>query len=335
MDIKHTVSMGESLWGLSHRYLGNGTKYQRIVDHHNQKVDEATRTGQSNGLLRIDNANLIYIGQTIMVPQKENIPSPGDGNKIEAGTNATGISLKVEYNFETGKNPIQYKPMETKDYTITTQMTGKITIENLTHSGYQNNFEIVMSANKDELSANLTFNDKALAEVTKYVNPKFDLATGKVKLEASIAAHANIGPYEFRVEMDAPNHLTYTFKPQPISAIVEKGKRKYKYSADIAFKVDVTLHPTNKKGPKRIKETAPMQNPALIEEKQTITEKHKNNSTGPVTADGLLLASILLLIIVPAARMLQLAPALRMQRYSPASRMPYSHSIDPNGLPDA
>jgi hypothetical protein len=275
MGIRHMVRRGDSLWRLAGIYLGNGARYQIIVDYHNQ---EAARFGRHGGLLPIDDPNLIYVGQTVMVPSREKFPQQGTGKRHEAATTATGLGLKLEYNLEDGKNPIKYKPLVTRDYTITSQMTGKITIENMTHNGFRHNFEIAMAADKNQLSSKLEFGDKALAELTKSVEPQFDMATGKLTLKASIAAHANIGPYTFDAEADAPNHFKATYKPQPISAIVEKGRRRYKYSAEIAFKVDVTLHPSPHN-------ESPQSEPQALEEQ---VPRSSSDSISPLTVVGII-----------------------------------------------
>lgn len=308
MALRHTVQVGDSLWSLAHRYLGSGTRYPKIVEEHNK---EAARFGQHSRLLPIEDANLIFVGQTIIVPSRKNNLQLETGKKHEAKDRATELGLKMEYSFEEGKNPIKYKPKMTKDYTIETEMTGKISIENMTHDRYRHNFEIVMSVDKSELSSKLEFEDKALAELTKSVEPKFDLTTGKVTLKASIAAHANVGPYTFEVKADAPNHMSYTFKPKPISAIVEKGRRRYKYNAEIEFKVDVTLHPS----PRNEK---PQTMPAPRRENVPSDLK---DSVGPVTVVGIIVAYILWVIYGPKGPILKPSPGLRS---------PFFHSIDPH-----
>jgi hypothetical protein len=306
MGIRHMVRRGDNLWRLAGIYLGNGARYQIIVDYHNQ---EAARFGRHGGLLPIDDPNLIYVGQTVMVPSRQKNPPIGTGRRLEAATTATGLGLKLEYNFEDGKNPLKYKPLVTRDYTITSQMTGKITIENMTHNGFRHNFEIAMAVDKNELSSKLEFGDKALAELTKSVEPQFDMTTGKVTLKASIAAHADIGPYTFEVKADAPNHLTYTFKPEPIRAIVEKGRRRYKYSAEIAFKVDVTLHPSPKEEP-------------------NIASRRDAGNESVITVIGIIAAYILILIYGPKGPITRNGGLI--PRYAPASNMPFLHQIDPN-----
>lgn len=80
MGIRHMVKRGDSLWSLSSIYLGRGTKYHLIVDYHNQ---EATRFKGNSSLLPIDDPNLIYIGQTVMVPSKEKNPPPDTGKSTK------------------------------------------------------------------------------------------------------------------------------------------------------------------------------------------------------------------------------------------------------------
>ena len=308
MSVRHAVNRGDSLWSLAYRYLGSGKRWPDILQHHNE---EAAKFGSYSRLLAIKDPNLIYVGQTIIIPLRSRNPAPGTGKKIDASTIATGLGLKLEYNFESGKNPIKYKPKVTKDYTITSEMTGKITIENLTHNGDRHNFEIAMTVNKSELTSKLEFGDKALAELTKSVELQFDMASGKVTLKASIAAHANIGPYKFEVKADAPNHFTCTFKPQPISATVENNKRRYKYSAEIAFKVDITLHPTPRN--KRLQT-----NPDAVRER---VPGDSRDSRTPLMVIGIIAASILILIY---------GPTILIPRYAPALNMPFIHHINPN-----
>ncbi len=308
MGIRHMVRRGDSLWSLAGIYLGNGTRYNSIVEYHNK---EAARFGRNGGLLPIDDPNLIYVGQTIMVPSRQKNQPAGTGKNHEASTTATGVGLKVEYNFEDGKSPLKYQPIVTPDYTITSQMTGKITIENLTHDGLRSNFELAMAADKGQLTSKLGFGDKAISELTKSLECKFDIATGKVTLEASVAAHANIGPYSFDVEADAPNHLKALYKPEPISAIVEKNKRRYKFIAEIAFRVDITLHPSPRNvNPQTIRQAD--ENPVPV---------NADESLGKATIIGLVFAYIFFLIYAPKGLILKPAQG---------STSPIYHSFDPN-----
>lgn len=158
----------------------------------------------------------------------------------------------------------------------------------------------------------MQFSDRALTQLTKSVEPQFDMATGQIKLKASIAAHANIGPYEFRVEADSPNHLKATHKPKPFSGIVQYGKGRYKFSAEIAFKIDVTLHPMNRNNPAPVAQQKPLES--------------KKNSSGIIetlTVLGLIVASAIITIFGPKGN-------VPTPKFSPASSTPFLHNVDPN-----
>jgi LysM repeat protein len=64
---KYKVQKGDTLWDIAGKHLGNPTAWPRIYEHNNQPpVVAATKT-------KIANPDLIFIGQTIYIPQQ--IPS--------------------------------------------------------------------------------------------------------------------------------------------------------------------------------------------------------------------------------------------------------------------
>ncbi len=63
MALRLTVARGDSLWGLANRYLGSGDRYPQIFEFHNR---EAARFG----LPPIKDKDLIYVGQTILMPPR-------------------------------------------------------------------------------------------------------------------------------------------------------------------------------------------------------------------------------------------------------------------------
>jgi hypothetical protein len=77
--------------------------------------------------------------------------------------------------------------------------------------------------------------------------------SGRVKIKAPIAANANLGPYAIEVQAVTPLHMSGTLKPPTINGDLEMVRRKYKYSADIKFKVDVIWHQRPKGGPETVK----------------------------------------------------------------------------------
>lgn len=244
-----------------------------------------------------------------MIPPRAPNASAGTGRKLEASNPATALGVKVEYNFEEGTNPIQYKPLVTPDYTIKTEMTGKITIQSLTPDSGRVSYELATALDKPEMTSKLQFNNKALAHLTQSVEPKFDMATGRISLKASIAAHADIGPYHFEVEAEGFNRLKAVFKPESISGVFQMGKGRYKFSADIAFKIEITLHPAPKNKEKMFLERNP-------------------ESLSKLTVLGLIAAYIFIVIYGPKGPVPRCNGPSRI--FSPASGMPFIHHIDPN-----
>jgi hypothetical protein len=90
VPIRKTVRRGDSLWNLACRYLGSGTRYPQIHAYHNQ---EAARFG----LRPIEKPNLIFVGQTILIPPRPKFPEPGNGTKAEGGHWPIPLNLKVTY----------------------------------------------------------------------------------------------------------------------------------------------------------------------------------------------------------------------------------------------
>ena len=72
--------------------------------------------------------------------------------------------------------------------------------------------------------------------------PEMVFKSGRVKIEAPIAAHAHPGPYIVEVQALTPLQMSGTLKPPAINGTLEMGRRKFKYSADIEFRTEVTWH---------------------------------------------------------------------------------------------
>lgn len=111
---------------------------------------------------------------------------------------------------------------------------------------------MALSKDKKEIKQKLCdFNDKAFKDLTDGVKMIYE--SGQVTIKAPIATHANVGPYTFKVQADAPNHFSGSVKLEPLSGVVEKENRKFSYTAEVEFKVDVTWHPTPKGNPEPVK----------------------------------------------------------------------------------
>jgi hypothetical protein len=314
MAIRLTVRRGDSLWSLACRYLGSGERYPQIYDFHNQ---EAARCG----LRPIEKPNLIFVGQTILIPPRPKVPKPGSGTKAEGGNWPIPLNLKVTYTIGRDTPPIIYAASY-GDYSIKTEMSGEIAIENKTpgHLKYVHNYELAMS--KDSIQAKQKLRDTtdpALVALTAKPEMMFDLESGQVKIKAPITANANLGPYTVRVDAVTPIHYSGTLKPQTISGTLELGRRKFKYSADIKFKVDVFLHQRPKNEPEQVKVTEPVKKIAIdrpnsIDWGQTIDE-----NGGIIATVALILVGTALWFYTRGATMINQTTSLT----------PFTHTIDP------
>ena len=250
--MRKTARRGDSLWSLANRYLGSGARYQEIVDAHNK---EAARFGQHSPFIPITDPNLIYVGQTIIIPSRTKRPQHGNGKKQEANQTAEGLRAKVEFETANDSKTWHYKTT-TPDYTIEASMTAKIGIENLSRDRYQYNFDLVLSKNKIEIDQKLSdFHSKAFKDLTDGVKMTYE--SGQVTIKAPIATHANVGPYTFKVRADAPNHFSGSVKFEPLKSIVENKERKFAYTADVEFEVAVTVHPMPRPVPEPLKVVEP------------------------------------------------------------------------------
>jgi hypothetical protein len=317
MPIRLTVRRGDSLWSLACRYLGSGERYPQIYDFHNQ---EAARYG----LRPIEKPNLIFVGQTILIPPRPKVPKPGSGTKAEGSHWPIPLNLKVTYTIGRDTPPIIYAA-NYGDYSIKTEMSGEIAIENKTpgHLKYVHNYELAMS--KDSIQAKQKLRDTtdpALVALT--AKPEMVFESGKVKIKAPIAAKANLGPYAIEVQAVTPLQMSGTLKPPTINGDLEMGRRKYKYSADIEFKIDVIWHQRPKGKPEesvRVTKPTTQFNPD-VGRRQT---NHTSKWDQTVTEKGVVVA-VVSLFLYAAYRAAELLTTKGMAR--PIIMSPMIHEID-------
>jgi hypothetical protein len=236
MPIRHTVRRGDSLWALACQYLGSGAKYPQIYDYHNKEV---ARMGRHPRIFPIKDPDLIYVSQIIMIPTGARTSPSGTGTKPQGGKLPLPVNLKVEYAIGRDTPKIRYVE-PALDYTIVTDMSGKIAIEIMSADRYRHSLELLMSKDPVQVKQKLgEIYDPVLRHLS--ARPEMVYESGRVKIQA--ATQANMGPYTVIVEADAPNHLTGRLTSLPVAGTVEVNGRKYKYSAELVFKVEVFWHP--------------------------------------------------------------------------------------------
>jgi hypothetical protein len=239
----HTVRRGDSLWGLAHRHLDSGAKWPAIYDRHNE---EAAKPGRDKRLIPIEDPNLIYVGQYIMIPGDRRYVPPGTGDRFEANQPAKAINLKITYTIGRDTPPMVYV-QKGVDYTVTAEMSGEIGIELKSADRFRHNLELLMAKNPFEAKYKLEeIYDPALCALTVKPEFGFDGDTGKVKIKAPIAAKAGLGPYTVEVHTESPLHLSGKLKPPAVEGTVEADGRQFKYSAEPEFKIDVVLEPKHR-----------------------------------------------------------------------------------------
>jgi hypothetical protein len=148
--------------------------------------------------------------------------------------------------------------------------------------------------------------------------------SGRVKIKAPIAANANLGPYAIEVQAVTPLHMSGILKPPAINGDLEMGRRKYKYSADIKFKVDVIWYKKPNGRPDPVRATEPQT--AKKDFIEPIGRTSKWDQT--VNEKGVVVAVVLVLATAAASLAYRIATRGGLQ---PAPIMtPFTHTIKRN-----
>jgi hypothetical protein len=310
MPIRQCIQKGDSLWSLAGRYLGSGTRYPQITAFHNQ---EAAR----HGLRHIDNENLIFVGETILIPPRQKFPEPGNGTKAAGDQLPIPLNLKVTYSIGRDTPPVIYVASY-GEYSIKAEMTGKISIENKTpgHLKYVHNYELFMS--KDPMQAKQKLykdHDPALT-----AKPELVFESGRVKIKAPIEAKAHLGAHTIEVKAVTPVQMSGSLKPPTINGDLEMGRSRYGYSADIEYKVDVILHQRPRGGP----EPVPVTEPTLQTHKLDEPPAHSSKWEQKVAEAGKVVAvvSVFLYALYRATEL------LGTRGMKPITIPPFIHEID-------
>lgn len=313
---QHKVVRGDSLWRLAHRYLGNGTRWPLIRDFHNANY---LRFGSQPGMFPIVDENLIYVGQTVLVPVRTSEMPQGNGTKSDGDKPAVPIDLKVNYTIGKDTPPLTYI-RHTPDFTITTQMTGNFTIELLSPDRYYHNLELAFGKDPVQVKSKLKqVYDPAVCALTAEPEMVFD--SGQVKIKAPIFPEHSAGFYSIRVQIDGATHMSGSLVIQPISGKVTAGGRDFQYVADIELKADMEWHTMPREKPtEQVRTEATQEQPALAPSTSRFNwEKMKNDADEVITTVGLIIIGMLLVA----------SGAGRSMTGQTTSTMPFTHIVDP------
>lgn len=299
------------LW--EHFFQRISQKWPFIRDHHNQ---QAALQRHHIRLVTIENPDLIYIGQTIMIPTGQRPSTPGTGQRHEANQAAKGVDLKMEYKIEGPET--QYR-VETPGYTIDAKLSGTITMANMMHDRYEHNFELSLGRNDAELKHKLgQYTDHVFRDLTQGVS--MDYADGKVTIQAPIMYKAGLGPYTIELAAESPTVWKGTLRPEPFSTIANVGRRRYKHTTNIQFDVTVMLRPVGRlKNPEVARETSPLKEPGYI------SETRRSSNTASEMPDSILV-SVLLIILGTIAWQMRMPPAMQ----STTTIGPFMHTVPMN-----
>jgi len=140
---------------------------------------------------------------------------------------------------------MQYLPYVTPAFTMTAEINGQITQQNLSPTRHRDNWELALSAEQGTLSQTLRTqgHDEAFLELVGGMEMDYDPAGIMATIRPSLALQAGLGPYTFALEQVGPNHFSQTLSLNAISGEFESDGRKVRFSADVSFKVDVIVNP--------------------------------------------------------------------------------------------
>lgn len=236
MALQHTVARGDSLWGLAHRYLGDGSRWPVIRKYHNE---QAARFNSHSQLMPIKDNNLIYVGQTIKIPSRTSTPDPGTGQRGMARTLAREIELTIKYIFGNGEAPIVYV-QENSECIVKTEMRGSISIEMASPEQYQHNLDLLLA--KDAMHCKKKLNEiyapafRALTE-----KPEIVFKANTVTIIPKGTTNTNLKSYMVKMSPKDKSYMTGNLKTEPVTGAIEIKGRKFNFKTDIDFLVEVKI----------------------------------------------------------------------------------------------
>jgi len=184
MGVQHVVRRGDSLWNLAGRYLDDHRRYDDIRTYHNQYVRQ---NGSRREFFAIDNPDLIYVGQILMIPGRgERVGGATSDPAPRQTTPATPLEVEVDYILKPDYTTehcqgIKHVGMG-PNYTMTTELSGCITLQNLSPDRHRSNLELVLSEKNNTLDYKLRQgNDQAFMELVGNTEMSFNPLNNRVR----------------------------------------------------------------------------------------------------------------------------------------------------------
>jgi hypothetical protein len=241
MGVQHIVRRGDSLWNLSGHYLGDSRRYEDIRSYHNHYV---RLNGSRPEFFAIENPDLIYVGQILMIPRRGERVVPGTPKAPAPARRQTAPATALEVGVQYILNPnftsehcqgIKHVDMGPQ-YTLTTELSGCITLENLSPSRNSSDLELVLSEKNHTLDYKLRQgNDQAFMELVGSIQMSFDPLSNEVTVLPTLAAKVGRGPITFEVKQVGFNHFSAGIKLDAMKGDFVSHGRKFGFTADVSI----------------------------------------------------------------------------------------------------
>ena len=263
MGLPVTVQRGDSLWSLAGRYLGRYERYPEIFEYHNKYVG-SSGLGR-RGLIPIENPDLIFVGQTVMIPYR-GTKTATPPSRVKPAPTRQPIPLEGRYDFtldpKTSDNP-RYKrnyeeshtvshgsktTVTTGTVTIESELSGKITLESLSIGQSQLAFDLAVSKDGFEVSQKLRKSGatQAFTELTAEMELG-DFVEGpppRIYVRPKLSAVAGAGPVRVALDPIGPLKFSGSVTPEPVTGTFTcSDGRRWRFTAAVTISVTVTVSP--------------------------------------------------------------------------------------------
>ena len=300
-----------------------GTKHEGWIEMLNYDLDMAHtvwRTTRGSRGTTAERVDFSQFGFTNMIPPKKKYRGPEPEPAPEPKSKSSAIPLNSEVTYAIGKDtPPVIHVQSHVDYTVKAEMSGTIDIKIASPDRYRHSIELLMSRNTAEIRQKLyDAYDPAIRALT--AKPELVFESGKIKIDAPIAAHADAGPFVIEVQAVNPTTMAGIIRPNPISGRIKVCGKEYKYLARIEMRGELVWH-NRPKG----ESAEPIKIP-VHQVKPGLDDGSGWVNTGKETANIVVKVTIATCLGIAILTRLQHLMALQMSRIS----MPILYGIDPN-----